>query len=323
MGPSKVFSSVPHNIKWRLGEKAYGALNELRKLALGARIDTVHLDEHRFIEYMEIDRGKDETILFLHGFADSKETFFEAAAHLVNDYNIICPDLPGFGSSFKLRHETYSLENYGEWIQQFVEEINLDRFHLAGNSLGGAIAAQLALLCPERVENLVLVDAAGVYIDSQHTIHHELFDGHVIFDVSTHSEFEYFLNRVFTKQPFIPGPIKEYIFREFSKHGLWHRKVLSDLIKGLDSKLDPKVHDMALNNRLKNIEMPTLLLWGDDDSFFPKETAMVMHQEIPNSEVRLLCDVGHCPQIEVPKRFAKAMKKFLHQQSLTRKSHMF
>ncbi|SME97994.1 alpha/beta fold hydrolase [Pseudobacteriovorax antillogorgiicola] len=313
---SKVLEVFPDDLKAKAGEKAYEAFVGLRRKIMGARVDRVMLTGDREISYLEIDGGKDETVLFLHGFADSKDTFYDAAQYLVADYNIICPDLPGFGKSFKRRSDTYCLENYGAWLSEFIEAINLVGFHVAGNSLGGAVALQVALMIPHKIKTLTLIDPAGIFLDEPYSLHHELFDGHVIFDVQTRDEFEYFLQRVFSKQPFIPHPIKDFLFKEFSRHGVWHRKVLADLIKGLDSDEDPRLYDMALNDRLPEVQVPTFILWGDEDSFFPKETAYFMQQKIPHAELHLLADTGHCPQIESPKRFALVFRKFLHRQCL-------
>ena len=313
---SKMLNIVPDSIKANAGEKAYEVVTSLRAAVAGAKYGRVSLEGERDIAYYEIDRGKAETIVFLHGFADSKESFFNATKHLVDEYNIICPDLPGFGKSFKRRNDRHSLENYGDWISSFIEELELRDFHLAGNSLGGAVAAQVALNMPERVKTLTLVDPAGVFVPEPYGLHHELFDGHVIFDVRNRDEFEYFLRRVFTKPPFLPHPIKDFFYKEFSRHGLWHRKVLADLINGVRSVDDPNLHSMALNQKLKHLSMPTFLIWGEDDSFFPKETALVMHQEIPDCQIHFLSDIGHCPQIEDPEMFSQVFRKYLHQQCI-------
>lgn len=313
---SRVLNLVPQDLRAKVGERAYEAFVAARRKLLGARVGEVLISEGRRMEYLEIDRGKDETILFLHGFADSKDTFYDAAQFLVGEFNIICPDLPGFGRSFKHRHEKYSIENYGQWICEFIEAINLDGFHIAGNSLGGAAALQTTLMIPQKIKTMTLVDPAGIYLPEPYCLHHELFDGHVIFDVKSPEEFEYFLNRVFTKVPFIPHPIKDFVYKEFSRHGLWHRKILADLIKGLVSDEDPRIFDMAMNDRLADLKVPTFLIWGDDDTFFPKETAYFMQHEIENCEVQFMSDVGHCPQIESPRKFARIFRKFLHKQCL-------
>lgn len=313
---TKAMSIVPDNLKMKAGEKAYEGFVALRRKLLDAESKTVHVDGDHLISYWEVDRGKDETILFLHGFADSKDTFYDAAQNLVADYNLVVPDLPGFGKSFKKKGEQYSIHNFGRWLLEFIEVIGLTGFHLVGNSLGGAIAAKLAADAGEHIKTLTLVDPAGVYIPEPYNLHHELFDGHIIFDIQSRDAFEYFLNRVFVKQPLMPHPIRDYIYKEFSRHNLWYRKLLTDLFEGLRSEDDPKLMRIALNRYLEDIKNPTLILWGDEDTFFPKETAYIIKDKIKNSEIRFLMDVGHAPQIEAPKRFTHVLKKFLKTQCL-------
>ena len=285
---TKVFDIFPEPLKSKVGERTYEFVMGTRAAIMGAEYHEVHLEGDRVIKYYEIDKGRDETILFLHGFADSKETFFDAAAHLSDDYNIICPDLPGFGKSFKRRNDKYSIDNYAFWLRDFMEEINLNRCHIAGNSLGGAIALRLAILTPQKFRTLTLVDPAGVFIPEPYSLHHELFDGHIIFEVHNKDEFEYFLRRVFNKKPFMPYPVNEFIYKEFSKHSTWHRKVLGDLLNGVKSVNDPNLDQMALNKYLKDLQLPTFLIWGEDDSFFPKETALCMYQDIEDCQIHFL-----------------------------------
>ncbi len=318
---TKALGMVPDHLKMKAGEKAYEGFIALRRKLLDAEAKEAFIDKDHVISYWEVDRGKDETMLFLHGFADSKDTFYDAAQFLVGEYNLVVPDLPGFGKSFKKKSERYSLENFGRWILKFIEDIGLTGFHLVGNSLGGAVAIRLAAEAPEHVKTVTLVDPAGVYIPEPYNLHHELFDGHIIFDIQNRDAFEYFLNRVFVKQPIMPHPIRDFIYKEFSRHNVWYRKLLADLFAGLRSEDDPQLMNIALNHCLEDIKSPTLIIWGDEDSFFPKETAYLMKSIISNSEIHFLMDVGHAPQIEVPRRFTHVLRKFIKKQCLLFDAH--
>ncbi|NRA66344.1 MAG: alpha/beta hydrolase [Pseudobacteriovorax sp.] len=313
---NKAIDLIPDRIKAKAGAKAYEGFINLRRRVLNARCLMAEISGGRKIEYLEIDNGHEETLMFLHGFADSKDTFYDASQFLSQKFNLIIPDLPGFGRSFKRRHDRHNLDYFGKAMGEFVEKIELYDFHLSGNSLGGAISVKTYLEVPDRIKSLSLVDPGGIYVKEPRNLHHELFDNHIIFDIKNRDDFEYFLNRVFSKHPLMPHPIKDHIFHEMMRHRLWHRKLLADLFSGMGSEDDPKLLDFALNNCLKEIECPTLILWGDDDTLFPKETAYVIKKEIPNSEIHFLLDVGHAPQIESPRRFAKVLTKFIESQNL-------
>lgn len=305
----RLYEQLPHQVKVRTGEHVYDAYLKLRRKLVKAEVKTCGSERH--MAYFEIDQGHTETLLFLHGFADSKDTFYDACHFLQGDFNIICPDLPGFGQSQKLKDDIYSLENYGRWVTDFIDKIGLKDFHLAGNSMGGAIAAQVALIRPDLLKSLTLIDPAGVYIEDHHSIHHELFDGNVIFDVRNRDQFEYFLNRIFHRRPFLPPPVKDFFYKEFHRHARWHRKILNDLLENLDSADDPRLYRVAINQRLKKITTPTLIVWGDEDTLFPVETAYVMHRLIEGSKLAIMPDIGHCPQLEAPRQFARVLSKFV------------
>ena len=95
---------------------------------------------------------------------------------------------------------------------------------------------------------------------------------------------------------------------------MWHRKVLSDLFQGLSSEDDPLLWEVALNRKLPSIKTPTLLLWGDEDTLFPADTAYVAKDLMPNAKLHFFTDVGHCPQIESPRVFARVLTKYLLEQ---------
>ncbi|MFW7380922.1 MAG: alpha/beta fold hydrolase [Oligoflexus sp.] len=306
----KIYQRVPNLVKERAGEQVYDTYLQFRRRLLGAKVGVV--EGKRRISYFHIDRGHTETLVYFHGFADSKDTFYDACHFLVDRYNIIAPDLPGFGKSDKRKDDTYSLDQYAEWMADFLENMEIKACHLVGNSLGGAVAAAVSLLVPGRITTLTLVDAAGIYHEEKHSLHQELFDGNILFDVRNRDEFEYLLDRVFYHRPFMPAPVKDFFYKEFHRHSMWHRKVLDDLFQGVRSDEDPRLWNFALNRQLELIEPPTLILWGDEDTLFPVETAYLANSLIPRSKLHFFTDVGHCPQIEAPRKFARVLKKFIN-----------
>lgn len=305
----KIYRKVPNVLKERAGEQVYDSYLKFRRKLLGARVGVY--EGKRRITYFRIDRGHPETLLYFHGFADSKDTFYDACHFLSDRFNIIAPDLPGFGKSDKRKDDHYNLDNYANWMVDFIVNMGIDQCHLAGNSLGGAVAAAVALSIQKRFKTLTLIDPAGIYFEGKHSLHQELFDGNILFDVRNEDEFEYFLDRVFYRRPIMPPPVKDFFYKEFHRHSMWHRKVLSDLFQGLQSDDDPKLWDVALNHRLSEIHIPTLILWGDEDTLFPADTAYLVKNLIPNSRVHFFTDVGHCPQIESPRLFGRVLKKYI------------
>ena len=277
-----------------------------------------------YLEYLQIGNALDKpTLLFLHGFADSKDTFYDAAGHLAEDFNIIVPDLPGFGNSFQDPSRTYDLESYSQWIAEFCDGICLDNIHLVGNSLGGAIAMAFALRAPEKISNLCLIDPAGIFIKDKPSLYYELFKGSSVFAVKTYEDHCKFMERVFHKSPIIPTPVREHLFRSFARHTEWYEKLILDLLGDISHDEDPRIQEKALNHRLQEISHKTLIMWGDKDSLFPFETGHYIANQIPGSKLHVFKNCGHSPQIESPKLFADTyLRHFIpakHSQRQTRR----
>ncbi|RZA21231.1 MAG: alpha/beta hydrolase [Proteobacteria bacterium] len=302
-------SSVLERIKRSVGEDIYENYVKLRRVMLGAEIKVTTSGPR--IEYVVIQRGQRPRVVFLHGFADCKENFFDSAHMLVTDYNLLIPDLPGFGKSFKKKKGRYNLQNYSDWLVDAIRAEGWTQFHLMGNSLGGAIALDIAIRYPDMVQTLTVLDPAGIVVTEVPSIYHEFLNGRSVFEIHSPMQFEYFLHRVFHKPPIIPPLVREHLFREFSRLSRWNGKILSDLLEGLTSMNDPRLEEVSLNHRLKDVKAPTLILWGDRDSFFPPVTGHLLRKEIKNSQLKFLKGLGHSPQNESPILVMKIVKEFL------------
>ncbi|MCX6128881.1 MAG: alpha/beta hydrolase [Proteobacteria bacterium] len=302
-------SIISSRWKGNFGGDFYAQYLRMRLKLLGAHV--YHYGTDHKIEYTKTERGRPERLIFLPGFADTKENFYNAAQFLVQDYDMIIPDLPGFGRSFKRKGERYNLKNYALWLHDFIMETGWTDFHLAGNSLGGGIAIELALSLPERIKSLTLVDPAGIVLPEVESIYHEFVADRNIFEITTPLQFKYFLNRVFFRPPLIPPFVWDHLYHEFSKHSKWHKKILNDLLEGVQSMDDPRMNDITLNRKLRDIKTPTMVVWGDEDSFFPAAIGHFVASQIPGARLYLLADRGHGPQVEAPYQFAQLLRKFM------------
>lgn len=265
----------------------------------------------RPIDYLKVDQGKQQKLIFLPGFADTKENFFDAAQFLCNDFDMIIPDLPGFGQSFKHQDQAYTIKAYGDWMLAFVEHTGWEDFHLLGNSLGGAVGIELALRIPEKIRTLTLIDPAGVALAEHSSVYQEFIEGRNVFEIQTRERFEYFLQRVFHRPPLIPPFVRDHLFSEMASNSKWHRKILYDLLENVQNFDDPRVREVSLNAKISKITTPTLIVWGEEDSFFPADTGTYMQQRIEGSQLYILQGCGHIPQIEAPLQFARIFRRFV------------
>ncbi len=105
--------------------------------------------------------GKGPAVLLLHGSGSSHHGFERVAELLASGFEVIAPDLPGFGFTRPRPDRDYRVSTYVETVARFMTELGVDRFSVVGNSLGGNIGWNLALTEPDRVERLVLINATG------------------------------------------------------------------------------------------------------------------------------------------------------------------
>lgn len=264
--------------------------------------------------YLEGGNPKGETLVWLHGFSDSRHSFALSSFWLRQKYHLIVPDVPGFEERTYRDHQTYNMEFYGEWFREFCAKMGLKNFYLAGNSLGGGIALQHAVHYPEDVKAVAAVNSAGVVGDKITAVYEEVQQGKNLFLVSDWLDFNRFLRRIYYKLSAVPFPIKAFQYRRFRRYAGHYDKVMKDLTHGfLNSDEDAAkdvINKYSLDHKIPHLKVPTLVLWGREDSLFPEVFARVTHGHIPNAQLEFIEDCGHCPHLEKPKDFAKHLLRF-------------
>jgi len=264
------------------------------------------------IEWSSIKTGKNETLLLLHGFSDRKENFYFASESLKENFDIIIPDMPGFGKSTVDDKIEYRLENYCDWLADFIENNGIERFHLVGSSLGGAVAVLLATKFSDRVKSLSLVGTAGFYMSDKKSIYDEALNGQNLFQVDSSEDYERFRDRIFKKKVTLPNFVREYMIKLAIDNRDWYGKIFNDLgdIEMVKKNLKT-MDDITLNSLCQEIKMPTMLFWGKHDTLFPYETADFLKDQIPNARVHIFEKLGHVPQLEDSQGFAKELSNFI------------
>jgi pimeloyl-ACP methyl ester carboxylesterase len=137
------------------------ALIGFERFISGVRRRTVQVDDHRIV-YSEGGRG--DTVLLLHGFGASGDSWNRCAASLTKTkkYRVIAPDLPGWGASARREQASYGYPAQLGRIHRLTQELKLDRFHLVGHSMGGFLASAYAAQFRDKVISLGLVCPHGM-----------------------------------------------------------------------------------------------------------------------------------------------------------------
>ena len=302
------------SMAFRAKAKAGEAMIEAFLKKNGKRLG-VSLDTHQgppLMEWAKIGSDKKETLVLIHGFGDRKESFYFIAEFLKERLNLVIPDLPGFGNSGMDPNLVYGLDNYIDWLDRFIEQTGLDTFHLAGCSMGGAIAAKFAAQFPSRVKTLSLVGSAGFYLPGKHSIYDEVLGGANIFHIRSPGDFETLQARIFRKSPPLPTCVKEYMILKAMGDRKWLAKIFDELVD-MDSIKSGKIslEQASLNHLCKDITMPVMLFWGRHDSLLPCETAPFVEELFPRAGVHIYEEYGHVPHLEGPRQLAGDMLDFI------------
>lgn len=249
------------------------------------------------IHYVEAgDLGKPAVIL-LHGLGANTLSWQLNIAAISQNYHVIAIDQVGFGKSDRTMLK-YRVGTYVDFLDKFMSEVKIEKASLVGNSLGGWVAALMAIKYPNRVEKLVLADAAGIKPSE--------VDMNLIYSLnySTRDEVRSLLKKVFFNQAiFGTDAWVEESMRQRVLAG--DSYTINSLIESI------KRNEDFLNGHLGEIKKPTLIVWGKQDGLLKFADGETFNREIAGSELAIFDQCGHVPQVEKAADFNKAVLAFL------------
>jgi len=251
-------------------------------------------------------RDDPEPLVLIHGTSASLHTWEGWAKALSARRRVISFDLPGFGLTGPNVSADYRGDTYARFVLDLMDQLKVQRFAVAGNSLGGEVAWRTALMAPQRVTKLILVDAAGPDFESD-----SVPVGFLVARVPV-------LNRVFDwvlPRPMVVASVRnvygdpsrvndalidryyELALREGNRRALVQR--LRQNQRGQDAE------------RIRELTLPTLILWGGRDRLVPLSVGRQFNKDIAGSELVVFDDLGHVPQEEDPARTVAPVQAFL------------
>jgi pimeloyl-ACP methyl ester carboxylesterase len=240
--------------------------------------------------------GNGEPLLYLHGAAGGGE-WLPCLEALSNDYTIYCPDHPGYGYSDDDK-KIDSIHDLAFFYLDFLDQLGIDQVTLIGSSLGGWLALEIAILSPERIKKVVLVNASGIRMEG-------LPDAFVLSTDKLYNALYHTndaKNRV--QETILNNPEMETI-------------VIRNRISTSHLAWNPYFHDPKIIDRIHRVTMPVMLVWGKEDKLFPVEYGEEYHKLIPHAEFNVIENSGHFPHIEQPNAFMNSVSSFL-QKGVTR-----
>jgi len=270
---------------------------KLQRRAAGLSTREITVDGHRIV-YSDGSRG--EPLLMLHGFGATRDNYALVARELKSHYRVIAPDLPGYGDSERRRDALYTLDAQLARLDAFVTALGLERFHLAGNSMGGYLAAHYARLYPARVKSLWLLAPAGVSTARPSEVLEAIACGENPLLVRDEGDFDRIVDLCFVRPPYTPKQFKKVFAQRSMKSAGDHAELFQQLFEAA----------LPFEDSLRDLPVKTLIIWGERDRILDASGASILHALIPDSELHLLSDTGHVPMMEKPRETAARFLAF-------------
>lgn len=234
--------------------------------------------------------GEGRPLLILHGWGSRSDNWQKVGEMLAkNGIKVIIPDLPGFGQSDKPL-TAWSLDDYCDFVEEFVKVLNLEKFYLLGHSFGGALAIKCGLKFPEKIDKLFLISAACF---RRKTFKNKFFK---------------FLSKfIKIKTPFL--------------RKVFYRK--SDYLstEGVMKDTYLKIIAEDLSEVLSKVQVPTVIIWGEKDKVTPLKHGRLIKEKIQDSRLRqgfggqakleIIPNVGHDLNLTAPDELAELISKNL------------
>ncbi|HEY9846196.1 MAG TPA: alpha/beta fold hydrolase [Candidatus Caenarcaniphilales bacterium] len=248
-------------------------------------------------------------VILLHGLGSCVETWTYTIGALAHSHRVYAVDLVGCGRSDK-PSITYSLVEQAHFIKTFIDTFNLNRVSLVGNSMGGGVGLQFALLFPEAVEKLVLVDSLGLGQEINLILRlASLPFVKPLFQPSRIGT-AFFLKQVVYDASIITDDWVNVFYQIYTLPGA--PEALQSQVKSLIDfwGVHSEVYRQIVDH-LALINTPTLVVWGQQDPVLPVAHAQVAANLLQNAQLHILGQCGHWAQVERPKEFNSLVVEFL------------
>jgi pimeloyl-ACP methyl ester carboxylesterase len=239
--------------------------------------------------------GAGPQMLMLHGGGGSPR-FLPAMQALAQKFEVIVPQAPGFGGG-DAPPWLETISDLANFYLDFLEALNLRAVHLVGLSLGGWVAADLAVRDASRLASLTLMDAPGLYVAGVKQLDPFLLGE------------EEAVRAIY----FDPKLADEAVARVLSPENEDVRLANHHTVAKL--AWQPRFHDPQMQRWLHRIRIPTLILWGENDRLFPPDYARAWQEAIAGSRLVVMPRCGHLPIQERPEEFAASVAEFCLKQS--------
>jgi abhydrolase domain-containing protein 6 len=290
-----IFTTYP-----KIGHITFENATDLEASLFGFEQKEANIGEMNLSYYESESSANKPTVLLLHGYSADKDVWPRFARHLVDDYHIIIPDFAGHGDTEFNKGWDYSAPKQSQRLLALIDKLDIQQVHLAGNSMGGFIAAYFAKDYPQRTLSALLIDPAGVRSPELSDMDKMLAKGRNPFEIHNSEEFAEFYAMTMANPPWLPGFVLDAVGEDYQQRLSQLQQIFTDF-HGKD----------MLDSQLSEIQVPVLLLWGQEDRLIHVSAVDVWKAGIPNIQAEVWKGIGHMPMVEVAERTATLYKNFL------------
>ena len=267
------------------------------------------------IHFRDEGRSESPVIVLLHGFNGSLFNFERLVPLLAKDFRLISIDLPGFGLTGAIPSANYTTESFMDTVTRLTNQLGIEKFLIAGNSMGGGVAWRYTLENPTKVEGLILLASSGVGSKEDVKKFEERENNPpIVWRLMNSTLFKKFLN-YYTPKFFATEGLKRSVYdQKFADAD--HANQFHDLVLLQGSR--NAILSMTMGGRrqmygpesLSKITSPTLVIHGEEDNIIGFERSLVFKENIDNAEIKIYPEIGHLPMYEDPVRTANDIIKF-------------
>jgi pimeloyl-ACP methyl ester carboxylesterase len=258
----------------------FNALMYMREDFSGIESRNVRVEGIR-VHYLAEGPANGPVIVLVHGLGSRAEDWRNLAPYLVGaGFRVYLPDLPGYGRSEKPANFSYSVHDEATVVVGFLDALGLKQVDLAGWSMGGWIAELVAARHPERVNRLILFDAAGLYVIPDWNTD--------LFMPSSAAQLGQLDDLLMPHPPQIPSYVARDILRLSHQHAWVMRRAIDTMLTAED----------VTDKLLPELKMPVLIEWGELDRITPATEGRTIHQLIPQSQLNVIAGCGHLAPLE-------------------------
>ena len=300
LGLTAIFLALVLFAPAKIGAVVYNLTTGVEKQIYGLKQSSVDIGEMQISLYQN-KFSERETIVMLHGFSADKDNWIRFARYFTGDFNVVIPDMAGHGDTGYDAAWDFTMPAQANRLAKIIEQLEIEKVHVIGNSMGGFISAQFARMYPEKTLSIALVDPAGVMSPVDSDMNKMLVEGRNPFLIHNRQEFDYFYAMTMEQPPYVPDFVLEAISQKYQQQRQQLTRIFSDI--RIQYALDSSLHE---------IDTPVLLLWGEQDRLIHVSSVAVWKQGIGDIQVKTWPGVGHLPMLEIPRQSADVYRQFLN-----------